>query len=192
MSTPAFLNHGIIGMVHLEALPGTPKYKGDLAHIVAKAVAEAQLYQSCGVDAVMVENMHDVPYTRKVGPEIVSAMTIASAEIRRALGPAVPLGVQVLAANNREALAVAQAATLDFVRVEGFVFGHVADEGYIDGCAGDLLRYRKAIGADRIRVVCFFFVLFFLSFISAFVSSRLVVQHMHSLQTSRRSTARTR
>lgn len=152
MSTPAFLNHGIIGMVHLEALPGTPKYKGDLAHIVAKAVAEAQLYQSCGVDAVMVENMHDVPYTRKVGPEIVSAMTIASAEIRRALGPAVPLGVQVLAANNREALAVAQAATLDFVRVEGFVFGHVADEGYIDGCAGDLLRYRKAIGADRIRV----------------------------------------
>ena len=190
MSTPAFLNHGIIGMVHLEALPGTPKYKGDLAHIVAKAVAEAQLYQSCGVDAVMVENMHDVPYTRKVGPEIVSAMTIASAEIRRALGPAVPLGVQVLAANNREALAVAQAATLDFVRVEGFVFGHVADEGYIDGCAGDLLRYRKAIGADRIRVVCFF--LLFLSFISAFVSSRLVVQHMHSLQTSRRSTARTR
>lgn len=154
MSTPAFLNHGIIGMVHLEALPGTPKYKGDLAHIVAKAVAEAQLYQSCGVDAVMVENMHDVPYTRRVGPEIVAAMTLASAEIRRALGPAVPLGVQVLAANNREALAVAQAAALDFVRVEGFVFGHVADEGYIDGCAGDLLRYRKAIGADRIRVVC--------------------------------------
>jgi len=152
MSTPGYLNHGVIGMVHLEALPGTPKYKGDLSHIIAKAVAEAQLYMSCGVDAVMIENMHDVPYCRKVGPEIVASMTLASTEIRRAVGPQVPLGVQVLAANNREAIAVAQSAGLNFVRVEGFVFGHVADEGYIDGCAGDLLRYRKAIGAENIRV----------------------------------------
>jgi len=152
MTTPAYLNHGIIGMVHLEALPGTPKFKGDLHHIIAKAVAEAELYKSCGVDAVMIENMHDVPYCRKVGPEIVASMTLASTEIRRAVGPEMPLGVQVLAANNKEAIAVAQSAGLNFVRVEGFVFGHVADEGYIDGCAGDLLRYRKAIGAENIRV----------------------------------------
>ena len=39
-----------------------------------------------------------------------------------------------------EALAVASACGLQFIRVEGFVFGHVADEGYTNACAGDLLR----------------------------------------------------
>ena len=41
----------------------------------------------------------------------------------------------------------------DLIRAEGFVFGHVADEGWIDGCAGPLLRYRKMIGADRVAVL---------------------------------------
>ncbi|KAL3079808.1 hypothetical protein niasHS_014090 [Heterodera schachtii] len=41
----------------------------------------------------------------------------------------------------------------DFIRAESFVFGHVADEGWMDGCAGELLRYRRAIGADQIAVV---------------------------------------
>lgn len=33
------------------------------------------------------------------------------------------------------------------------MFGHVADEGWMDGCAGDLLRYRRSIGADHIAVL---------------------------------------
>lgn len=43
-------------------------------------------------------------------------------------------------------------AGLDFIRAEGFVFSHVADEGLLDACAGDLLRYRKIIGADRVLI----------------------------------------
>lgn len=35
----------IIGMVHLKALPGTPRYKNDFEQVVAKAVDEARLYQ---------------------------------------------------------------------------------------------------------------------------------------------------
>ena len=63
-----------------------------------------------------------------------------------------PLGVQILAGANREAIAVAHASGADFVRVEGFVFAHVADEGFIQSCAGDLLRYRRQIGAERVLV----------------------------------------
>jgi len=47
---------------------------------------------------------------------------------------------------------VALGAGLDFIRAEGFVFAHVADEGIIEGCAGRLLRDRKAWGADHIRI----------------------------------------
>jgi len=63
-----------------------------------------------------------------------------------------PLGVQVLAAANQCAVAVALACGAAFVRVEGFVFAHVADEGLIESSAGQLLRYRRAIGADHVRV----------------------------------------
>jgi membrane complex biogenesis BtpA family protein len=58
----------------------------------------------------------------------------------------------VLAGANREALAVALACGADFVRVEGFVFAHVADEGVIESSAGELLRYRRTIGAERVLV----------------------------------------
>ena len=63
--------------------------------------------------------------------------------------------LQILAAANREALAVAAASGLQFIRAEGFVFSHVADEGWMDACAGPLLRYRKSIGMeDKVAVVC--------------------------------------
>ncbi len=47
---------------------------------------------------------------------------------------------------------MAHACGAEFVRVEGFVFAHVADEGLIESDAGELLRYRRAIGAERVRV----------------------------------------
>ncbi len=95
--------------------------------------------------------MHDVPYLKKlVGPEIVAAMTTVAVEMRRQIH--LPMGIQILAAANREALAVALAAKLDFIRVEGFVFGHLADEGYLESCAGELLRYRRMIGAEHIQI----------------------------------------
>jgi membrane complex biogenesis BtpA family protein len=77
-------------------------------------------------------------------------MAVVGAEIRRATK--LPLGIQVLAGANSSALAVAHACGADFIRVEGFVFAHVADEGVIESSAGALLRFRRAIGADRVRV----------------------------------------
>src|SRR6185503_10323390 len=53
---------------------------------------------------------------------------------------------------NSSALAVALACGASFVRVEGFVFAHIADEGLIEGSAALMLRYRRAIEADHIRV----------------------------------------
>jgi hypothetical protein len=99
-----------------------------------------------GADAIIVENMGDVPYLRgAVPPETVAGMTRAVSVVSN-LG--LPVGVQVLAAANREALGVAVAAGASFVRVEGFAWAHVADEGWIDACAGPLLRARAALGAD--------------------------------------------
>jgi membrane complex biogenesis BtpA family protein len=144
----------VIGMVHAPALPGAPHHTLPMADIVDVACREAALLAECGVDALLLENMHDRPYLRaKVGPEIVSAMTAAACAIRREVG-ALPCGAQVLAGANEEALAVALGAGLDFIRAEGFVFAHVADEGLIESCAAPLLRARKAWGAESVRIFC--------------------------------------
>ena len=48
-------------------------------------------------------------------------------------------------------MSVALAASLQFIRAEGFVFSHVADEGLIaTASAGDLLRYRDS-SCSRLR-----------------------------------------
>lgn len=141
----------LIGVVHVRALPGTPAARSDIDAIAEIAVAEARLYASAGFHGVMLENMHDRPYLkRRVGPEIVAAMTAVGRELRRAVS--LPLGVQVLAGANREAIAVAHACGASFVRTEGFVFAHAADEGLMESDAGELLRYRRAIGAEAVRV----------------------------------------
>jgi membrane complex biogenesis BtpA family protein len=141
----------LIGMLHVGALPGTPAARQPIDALIRTTVAEARLYQDAGFTAVALENMHDRPYLKGgVGPEITAAMAVLAQEVRRATG--LPLGIQVLAGANREALASAHASGADFIRVEGFVFAHVADEGLIESCAGELLRYRRAIGAERVLV----------------------------------------
>jgi uncharacterized protein len=141
----------IIGMIHVGALPGTPASRHTVAELEAHAVAEARIYKAGGIHAIGIENMHDVPYLRGgVGPEITAAMTIIARAVKAESG--LPCGIQILAGANHEALAVAHAASLDFVRAEGYAFAHVADEGIIQSSAASLLRYRRAIGAERVQV----------------------------------------
>ena len=63
-----------------------------------------------------------------------------------------PLGIQVLAGANKSALAIALAAGLQFIRAEAFVYGHLADEGWMHADAADLLRFRKFNGAEHIAI----------------------------------------
>ncbi|MEL6593513.1 MAG: BtpA/SgcQ family protein [Bacteroidota bacterium] len=145
------LQQTIIGMIHVPSLPGTPHYNGKFEEIVTQVAAEAQIYQKAGIDAIAIENMHDVPYLRReVGPEIVASMTRLGRVVKE--NADLPCGIQILAGANRAALAAAQAAKLDFVRAEGFVFAHTADEGLMQSDAGELLRYRKQIGAEHIAL----------------------------------------
>ncbi|KAJ8247345.1 hypothetical protein GJAV_G00245220 [Gymnothorax javanicus] len=141
----------VIGMVHVKALPGAPLGRCTISEIIDCAQREAQIYNEAGIDGLIIENMHDIPYTLSTGPEVCACMTAVCAAVRQTC-PSLPLGVQILTAANSQALAVALASGLDFIRAEGYVFSHVADEGLLNACAGDLLRYRKAIGAEHVQI----------------------------------------
>lgn len=140
-------------MVHLHALPGTPKSNKTPQQIVDIAVEEATKLVRNGFDAVLVENMHDTPYMlREVGPEIVSSMTVAIQAVVDAVDA--PVGIQILAGANKAALAVAHATGSRFIRAEGFSFASIADEGIMDVAdAGPLLRERRRIDADDIAIL---------------------------------------
>ncbi len=138
-------------MIHLMALPGTPKFNNNINEIIDSALQELETYSKANIDAFAIENMHDIPYLKNdVGHEVSSIMSIIAHEIKRQSSK--PCGIQVLSSANKAAIAIAKNTGLDFIRAEGFVFGHVADEGYIDANAGELLRYRKAIDAEHIAV----------------------------------------
>lgn len=145
-------SRAVIGMIHAGALPGTPASSESMKQILTRAKEEALLYREAGVDMLLVENMHDAPYLKgRVGPEITASMALVGYEVKKAAG--LPCGIQILAGANIEALGAAKAAGLDFVRVEGFVFAHVSDEGLMEGCAGELLRYRRHIGAEDVLIL---------------------------------------
>lgn len=98
--------------------------------------------------------MHDNPYIQetRMGPEIVAAMTRMTHEVKQILSKT-PCGIQIVSIANKQALAVAKATNLQFIRAEGYVFAHIGDEGYTDACAGELLRYRKQIDAENVLVL---------------------------------------
>lgn len=105
--------------------------------------------------AVLLENMHDIPYIQQdkhYNAETIACMTRLSIEMKSILPERTPSGIQILACGNQQAIAVAKAANLQFIRAEGFVFSHIADEGFTNANAGELLRYRKNINAENVLV----------------------------------------
>ncbi len=70
--------------------------------------------------------------------------------VRRQSG--LPVGVNVLANGAVQALAVAKAAGAAFVRVNQWSNAYVANEGLMDGPAGEAMRYRAWLRAKSVRV----------------------------------------
>ena len=68
----------VIGMVHCLPLPGSFGYGGDMEKILSQAVQDAQTLEKAGVDAVIVENMGDTPFTAKLNQAQIAALTAAA------------------------------------------------------------------------------------------------------------------
>ncbi len=142
----------VLGMVHLQALPGAPDFAGDLTAVRDAALRDARSLADGGIDAVLVENYWDAPFfPGSVPPETVAQMTAIVAAIRE--GVAAPVGVNVLRNDGCAALAVAQATGAAFIRVNVLTGARLTDQGIVHGIAHELLRLRSRLGADSIRIL---------------------------------------
>ncbi|MBX9720468.1 MAG: hypothetical protein K2X81_03645, partial [Candidatus Obscuribacterales bacterium] len=82
----------MIGMVHLLPLPGAAGYDGNIDRVMATALDEAMTYKENGFDAVLLENMHDVPFLKgRVEPETTASMAIIAAAVK--YETQMPLGI---------------------------------------------------------------------------------------------------
>src|ERR1051325_420853 len=141
----------LASMITVRPLPGAPGYDRADEVILAQAKSDAQHYSQSGADALVLENSHDLPYIKPpLPPQAIKLMERVAREVRRNFGG--PIGIQMLEAANETALKIASEGELDFVRVEGYVFAHIGGAGLIEGCAGKLLRLRKRLGCEQIKI----------------------------------------
>jgi uncharacterized protein len=141
----------LAAMIAVLPLPGSPLYDGDDQRVIDQALSDLEHYKKAGVDSILLENDHDLPYIQPpLAAKGTALMTRIAQEIRNRFDG--PVGIQMLEAANITSLEIAAEADLDYIRVEAFVFAHVGGSGIINGSAGKILRRRKELNAEHIKV----------------------------------------
>ena len=134
----------LIGVVHLQPLPGAPRWRGDMESVIEFAVNDARAYERGGAHAVFIENFGDVPFTKgSIAPETLAAMAAAGRAIRQAVD--LPIGFNVLRNDARAALALCAVCDGAFIRVNVHTGAMLTDQGLIEGNAYETLRYRQRV-----------------------------------------------
>lgn len=143
----------IIGMVHSLPMPGSPMFKKyTLDQVYDFGIEEALRLKEGGADGIMLENALDLPFAKpeELGPETSAALAVLGWEIKRATG--LPLGINILANGAMASMATAKACKADFIRVNQWANAYVANEGFMEGKSGQVMRYRSWLEADNIKV----------------------------------------
>jgi membrane complex biogenesis BtpA family protein len=141
----------IIGMCHLNALPGDPsfdKQKG-VEDVIEWAGKDLLAIQEGGVDAVLFSNEFSLPYLKKVETVTVAAMARIIGELMPDIR--IPFGVNVLW-DPAASLDLAVATGARFVR-EIFTGVYASDFGLWNTDCGAVVRHQHAIGAQDVKLL---------------------------------------
>lgn len=139
----------VIAMAHLPALPGTPRYDedGGIRLLVERVRPDVERLAAGGVDAIMFCNEDDRPYVFKAGIEQIAAM---SRVVTECAPRQIPFGVDFLW-DPFAAIAIAHATGASFTR-EVFTGVYESDMGLWAPSAGEMMRFKRRIGAANLRV----------------------------------------
>jgi uncharacterized protein len=137
----------IVGMVHLQPLPGSPGWRGSFQQVLDAALRDAETLAAGGVDGIVVENYGDIPFYPEHVPAItIAALTAAVLDVTRAVD--IPVGVNVLRNDAAAALGIAAATGASFIRVNVHTGAMLTDQGWIAGAAQQTIRVRSMLGCE--------------------------------------------
>ena len=141
----------VVGMVQLDALPGGSRYRDTtIDDVLGSALMEAGILADNGVDALMVQNLGDIPVNSQATSVQVAWMTRVTSEIRRRCG--IPVGLNLLENDAEAMMAVASASGADFVRIKIYVGAMVTPFGVETAQAFAAIRARTAWRADHVAI----------------------------------------
>jgi membrane complex biogenesis BtpA family protein len=142
-----FGRRAVFGMIHLLALPGSPRYEGSMARVIDAALRDARAIVEGGASGLVIENFGDRPFRKtKVDPETIAAMSVVISAVRREVS--LPFGVNVLRNDPQAALGIAGATGAAFIRVNVHTGAMLTDQGIIEGEADRTMRTREVIAPD--------------------------------------------
>lgn len=141
----------LIGVIHLPALPGSPTHQLSVDEIVERSIADAKTLHTAGFNAVIIENLGDVPLpAKRLSTASVATMAVVAEHVRRAVN--LPLGINCLRNDAASAIGIAAATGAVFIRVNVHSGVAATDQGLMEGRADRTLRYRRALG-KRIAIL---------------------------------------
>ena len=140
----------IIGMIHLDALPGYPQHRG-MGCVLENALYDLSELEKGGVDSILMENTDDDPHQKILGAEQIAAYTFVAEKI--AEKTKLPLGICCLFNDYRAALSIAKVIGAEYVRVPVFNEAVIASSGIIEADPYDVIAFRDKIRANDIRIL---------------------------------------
>lgn len=142
----------IFTMLHLAPLPGDPQYNGEgVDAIVERARKDLHALQDGGVDGIIFSNEFSLPYQRKMDVVTPATMAYIIGNLRKEIK--VPFGVDAISDGNA-VIELAAAVGADFVRGT-FCGVYVGDGGLYNNDISEILRRKKALGLDSLRMLYF-------------------------------------
>ena len=143
----------IISMLHLDPLPGSPRYSSDssVSQVVEHAKRDLAALQEGGVDGIIVSNEFDLPYQRHMSYVNPATMAFVVGQLKSELS--VPYGVDAIS-DGLACLELAAACEARFIR--GTFSGvYVGDGGLYDNDFSMLQRRRVELHLDDLKMLYF-------------------------------------
>ena len=143
----------IISMLHLDPLPGSPRYSSDssVSQVVEHAKRDLAALQEGGVDGIIVSNEFDLPYQRHMNYVTPATMAFVVGQLKSELS--VPYGVDAIS-DGLACLELAAACEARFIR--GTFSGvYVGDGGLYDNDFSMLQRRRVELHLDDLKMLYF-------------------------------------
>lgn len=141
----------VIGMVQLPPLAGGAHYAGSgFDAVLEVALSEARILGDNGVDAVMVQNLGDIPVALHATISQVAWMTRVVTEVQRAVSQ--PVGLNLLENDAEAMFAISSATAADFVRIKIYVGAMMTPFGMESAQAHTAIKARTSWNAEKTAI----------------------------------------
>lgn len=144
----------IIGLVHMQPLPGDPQYdeEGGMEKIIRMARADVLALQNGGVDGLLFTNEYSMPYLEEVDHETVAAMAYVMGALKGIIK--LPYGNDCI---YDSAASVSLAAATGACFTRGIYHGVWAtSEGLMGGMGAKAARLRRNLGLKKFKLIYYF------------------------------------